>query len=200
MNCSLPGSSAHGFSQARILSGLPFPSPGDLPDSGVKPRSPALAGGFFTVWSILRSRCCSQTCSSTTAPELILIFRIPVISVLLHSTVTCQPSSNVAHQERWPARSLLPLETVCLASSRHRLTDTRFSSSLVDCSLSVFFSGSASSPWPCEVAVFQSSGFRPLPRVHCHNWSQDFKYHSSAGESQMCISRPDVSHEIQICV
>ena len=27
---------------------LPFPSPGDLPDPGIKPLSPALAGGFFT--------------------------------------------------------------------------------------------------------------------------------------------------------
>ena len=30
---------------------LPFPTPGDLPDSGIKPRSPVstpLAGGFFT--------------------------------------------------------------------------------------------------------------------------------------------------------
>jgi len=30
---------------------LPFPSPGDLPDSGIKPAalaSPALASGFFT--------------------------------------------------------------------------------------------------------------------------------------------------------
>ena len=29
-------------------SGLPFPSPGDLLGSGIKPSSPALAGGFFT--------------------------------------------------------------------------------------------------------------------------------------------------------
>ena len=28
--------------------GLPFPPPGDLPDPGIKPSSPALAGGFFT--------------------------------------------------------------------------------------------------------------------------------------------------------
>ena len=27
---------------------LPFPSPGDLPDSGTEPSSPALAGRFFT--------------------------------------------------------------------------------------------------------------------------------------------------------
>ena len=29
-------------------SGLPYPSPGDLSDSGIKPASPALAGRFFT--------------------------------------------------------------------------------------------------------------------------------------------------------
>ena len=37
-----------GISQARILQWLPFPSPGVLPDPGIKPASPALAGGFFT--------------------------------------------------------------------------------------------------------------------------------------------------------
>ena len=42
MDCSLPGFSVHGIFQARILSGLPFPSPGDLPDPGIEPRSPAM--------------------------------------------------------------------------------------------------------------------------------------------------------------
>ena len=42
MDCSLPGSSVHGILQARIWSGLPFPSPGDLPDPRIEPRSPAL--------------------------------------------------------------------------------------------------------------------------------------------------------------
>ena len=39
------------FSRQRYWSGLPFPSPWDLPDLGIKPNSlasPALAGGFFT--------------------------------------------------------------------------------------------------------------------------------------------------------
>ena len=40
MDCSLPGSSAYGIFQARYCSGLPFPSPGDLPDPGIKPISP----------------------------------------------------------------------------------------------------------------------------------------------------------------
>ena len=39
IDCSLPGSSAQGILQARIL---PFPSPGDLPNPGIEPGSPAL--------------------------------------------------------------------------------------------------------------------------------------------------------------
>ena len=31
-----------GFSRQEYWSGLPFPSPGDLPDSGIEPGSPAL--------------------------------------------------------------------------------------------------------------------------------------------------------------
>ena len=30
------------FSRQEYWSGVPFPSPGDLPDPGIKPRSPAL--------------------------------------------------------------------------------------------------------------------------------------------------------------
>ena len=42
MDCSLPDSSVHGILQARILSGLPFPSPDDLPNPGIEPGSPEL--------------------------------------------------------------------------------------------------------------------------------------------------------------
>ena len=48
MNYSLTGSSVHVISQARVLEWLPFPSPGDLPDPGIKPTSPALGSIFFT--------------------------------------------------------------------------------------------------------------------------------------------------------
>ena len=37
------------FSRQEYWTGLPFPSPGDLPDPGIKPASLALAGRFFTV-------------------------------------------------------------------------------------------------------------------------------------------------------
>ena len=39
------------FSRLEYWSGLPYPSPGALPDPGIEPASlasPALAGGFFT--------------------------------------------------------------------------------------------------------------------------------------------------------
>ena len=42
VDCSLPGSSVVGVSRQEYWSGLPFPSPGDLPHPGIKPRSPAL--------------------------------------------------------------------------------------------------------------------------------------------------------------
>ena len=35
-------SQSTGFSRQEYWSGLPFPSPGDLPDPGIKPGSPAL--------------------------------------------------------------------------------------------------------------------------------------------------------------
>ena len=38
-----------GFSRPEYWSGLPCPPPGDLPDPGIKPGSPVLAGRFFTM-------------------------------------------------------------------------------------------------------------------------------------------------------
>ena len=37
-----------GFSRQEYWSGLPFPSPGDLPDPGIEPRSPALQADALT--------------------------------------------------------------------------------------------------------------------------------------------------------
>ena len=42
MDCSPPGSSVHGILQAKILGWVALPSPGDLLDPGIEPRSPAL--------------------------------------------------------------------------------------------------------------------------------------------------------------
>ena len=41
VDCSMPDSPVHGILQARIC-GLPFPSPGDLPNPGIELHSPTL--------------------------------------------------------------------------------------------------------------------------------------------------------------
>ena len=49
-----PGTVAHqappsmGFSRQEYWSGLPFPSPGNLPKPGIEPRSPALQANSLT--------------------------------------------------------------------------------------------------------------------------------------------------------
>ena len=54
-----------GFPRQELCSGLPFPSPGDLPDRGIKPGSPALQadslqseppGKGFTLQTLLQSQ------------------------------------------------------------------------------------------------------------------------------------------------
>ena len=50
-DCNPPVSSAMEISRQEYWSGLPFHTPGDLPDSGIEPTAlvlPALAGRFFT--------------------------------------------------------------------------------------------------------------------------------------------------------
>ena len=54
MDYSLPGSSVHGIFQARTLVGVPFPSPGHIPDPGIELASPvslALVNRFLTTVS-----------------------------------------------------------------------------------------------------------------------------------------------------
>ena len=51
---AVPWTAAHqapppmGFSRQEYWSGLSFPSPGDLPNPGIKPRSPALQADALT--------------------------------------------------------------------------------------------------------------------------------------------------------
>ena len=74
-----PGTVAHqahlsmGFFRQEYWSGLPFPSPGDLPDPGMEPTSlmsPALAGGFFLS---LAPPGKSSSCSSS-SKQLVCVF------------------------------------------------------------------------------------------------------------------------------
>ena len=72
MDCSPPGSSLRGISQARIQEWVAISfSRGDLPDPGIEPvspaspASPAWAGGFFTssaTWESVSSPSCLTFC------------------------------------------------------------------------------------------------------------------------------------------
>ena len=56
MDCSRQAPLSMGFPRQEYWSGLPVPSPGDLPDPGIKAASltsPALADGLFTTSAIL---------------------------------------------------------------------------------------------------------------------------------------------------
>ena len=44
-----------GFPRQEYWSGLPFPSPGDLPDPGMEPRSPALQADSSLVAQIVKN-------------------------------------------------------------------------------------------------------------------------------------------------
>ena len=49
-DCSLPGSSVHGFSSQEYWSGLPCPPPGDLLNPGIEPGVSCIEGRFFSIW------------------------------------------------------------------------------------------------------------------------------------------------------
>ena len=47
-----------GFSRQDYWNGLPWPLSGDLPDLGIEPVSPELAGRFFTTSTTWEAPCC----------------------------------------------------------------------------------------------------------------------------------------------
>ena len=50
MDCILQAPLSTEFSSEEYWSGLPFPSPGELLNPGIEPRSPALQAGFFSLF------------------------------------------------------------------------------------------------------------------------------------------------------
>ena len=64
-----------GLSWQEYWNGLPFPPPGDVPEPGIEPASPALASGFFTTelatWEAHEGRV-PEIKTSTDGPNYIL--------------------------------------------------------------------------------------------------------------------------------
>ena len=65
MDGSLPGSVIHGIFQARILEWAAISFARDLPNPGIEPTFPALAGEFFTTSHQGSPTKCSCCCSVT---------------------------------------------------------------------------------------------------------------------------------------
>ena len=86
-----------GFSRQECWSGLPSPSPGDLPNSGIEHAfltSPAVADSFFTTSSTSRQRLLSRS-QGQISGSLLLLFSCSVVSDswqpqgLQHSRLSC---------------------------------------------------------------------------------------------------------------
>ena len=91
------------FSRQEYWSRLPFPTPGDLPDPGIKPLSPAfpaLAGRFFTTsatWEVPHSSLCFTRFSVQLSSSVVSD------SFVTPWTVLCQAflSMEFSRQEYW---------------------------------------------------------------------------------------------------
>ena len=83
-----------GFSRQEYWSGLPCPPPGDLPNPGIEPASPALSGRFFIpeVWGKPDFRC---PCVNFTF--LIICFFSGLKNIFLSE----DPTSTVFLKEQW---------------------------------------------------------------------------------------------------
>ena len=72
-----------GFFRQEYWSGLPFPSAGNLPHQGIKPRSPALASRFFTTEQSREEFVHCVTCDFVlSAIELPLSSGLSIIGIL----------------------------------------------------------------------------------------------------------------------
>ena len=98
------------ISQARILECVPFPSPGDLPDLGIKPISPVLAGRFFITEP--SGNPCRQILPMWIYLEKLQIcmVRPPKMAILLlsvHPHLT-RAHSPICYTDDWPWYILAP--------------------------------------------------------------------------------------------
>ena len=94
-----------GFSRQDYWSGLPFPSPGDLPDPGIEPRSPALWADALptNLDSILKSR----DVTLPTKVHLVKAMVFPVVMYGCESWTIKKAERRIYAFELWCWRRLL---------------------------------------------------------------------------------------------
>ena len=86
-----------GFSRQEYWSELPFPSPGDLPDLGIEPKSPALQEDALTSEPPGK-----PSPGERSLPGQYLLPPRPVKALYL--TLSKDPSSNLSFHAQWGGR------------------------------------------------------------------------------------------------
>ena len=74
-----------GFSRQEYWSALPFPSPGNLPDPGIEPRSPTLQADALT----------SQPPGKQAAHRFVSVNRVSVSSIRKNFQINCLPLGGI---------------------------------------------------------------------------------------------------------
>ena len=115
-----------GFPRQEYWNGLLFPSPGDLPDPGNEPTSPALTGGFFTTEPPGDSCSVTQLCPTFCKPMDYSMPGFPVHHQFLELSQThinrisdaiqqshslsslSLPAFNLSHLGSFPVSQLFP--------------------------------------------------------------------------------------------
>ena len=130
MHCSSPDSPAMGFSRQEYWRGLPFPSPGDLPNSGIKLPSSALRQILYhgATWDHLeRPKQGSQTEKSQVLGQFkswtkhSLPHPFCILSSLLFLSVDSSSPSNGL-----PPSCIISIECTQTAATLHRSSLAEF--------------------------------------------------------------------------
>ena len=94
MDCSPPGSSVHRLFRQEYWSRLPFPFPGDLPNPGIKPGSPALQAD--SLLTLPPGKLSNPLCSGMVLPRRHWFFKKSCL--VEHSTFcVCLKVSSCCH-------------------------------------------------------------------------------------------------------
>ena len=99
-----------GFSRQVYWSVLTCPPPGDLPNPGIKPRSPALQGDSFPSEQPRKPAHCLITLYFLSFPPQMLILNVPLIKLLLHINLDLRasfPGQPTLLQQYWSENQTL---------------------------------------------------------------------------------------------
>ena len=124
--CNPMDYTVHGILQARILEWVAFPFSGDLPNSGIKPRSPALQADS---WPWVFIMCVCSTDIILTSDISLCVCLLTCISHLINITWHKNESLNSSLDAKgtdfriWPISPYSRFDNVSLTMSFHSLID-----------------------------------------------------------------------------